>query len=322
MQTAPQPIRLLHRSLAALLVLFLSAPLLYSQSLLGSRTSMLLQSSVAQSSGFSYLRTPSEVEEFVDRGILVRVRPTATLQLGQGLSFPYARPEVKLFLERLSRQYAQACGEPLVATSLTRPINLQPRNASELSVHPTGMAVDLRRSWRASCRQWLESALLNLENQGVLEATREHTPAHYHVSIFPIPYKTFVAANRDERDGIESFRAVPVAPRATFVGKSASKSKSSRVASRSGKSKSSLRTASKVKSVSKASKSKSSKRTVVAKSKSKRSISVSKRYKVSSGDTLWNIAQRHGVSVSTIRKANRLGAKLRPGQTLKIPVAR
>jgi LysM repeat protein len=321
MQIAPQPIRLLRRSLAALLTLLLSAPLLYSQSLLGSRTSMLLQSSVAQSSGFSYLRTPSEVEEFVDRGILVRVRPTATLQLGPGLSFPYARPEVKLFLERLSRQYEQACGEPLVATSLTRPINLQPRNASELSVHPTGMAVDLRRSWRASCRRWLESALLNLEDQGVLEATREHTPAHYHVSIFPIPYKTFVASNRDERDGVGAYRAAPVPPRAAVVGRAAQKTKSARVASRSGKSKSSLRTVRKVKSVAKSSK--TGKSTVSARSKSKRSsISVAKRYRVSSGDTLWNIAKRHRVSVATLRKANRLGSQLRPGQMIKIPVAR
>ena len=58
--------------------------------------------------------------------------------------------------ERLGGQYRGACGEQLVITSLTRPATLQPRNASERSVHPTGMALDIRYSWDRSCRRWLE----------------------------------------------------------------------------------------------------------------------------------------------------------------------
>ena len=38
------------------------------------------------------------------------------------VSFPFARPEVELFVQRLSGQYRRACGEQLVVTSLTRPI--------------------------------------------------------------------------------------------------------------------------------------------------------------------------------------------------------
>jgi hypothetical protein len=103
------------------------------------------------------------------------------------VSFPYARPEVRTFLEQLGHAYRAACGEPLVVTSLVRPITRQPWNASPISVHPTGMAIDLRRSDRRGCRQYLESTLLALEAEGMIEAIRERWPAHYHVAVFPDP---------------------------------------------------------------------------------------------------------------------------------------
>ena len=108
------------------------------------------------------------------------------------VSYPYARPQVGLFLRRLGRQYRSACGEQLVVTSLTRPKNYQPRNASPRSVHPTGMALDLRRpnSWK--CRSWLESVLVTLEARGVLEANYERRPPHYHVAVFPDQYLRYV----------------------------------------------------------------------------------------------------------------------------------
>ena len=129
-----------------------------------------------QSHGFTYLSTPGQVLNFVDGGYLVRVVPNQDLELHQ-VSFPYVRPEIRVFVERLASQYRSACGEKLVVTSLTRPLSAQPRNASDRSVHPTGMAVDLRRSNRTACRTWLESTLVSLEGTGVLEATREPPPA-------------------------------------------------------------------------------------------------------------------------------------------------
>lgn len=173
-------------------LLLAAVPPAAAQSLLGSRVSMLRQSRAAQHHGYTYLQTGSEVEEFVDKGLLVRVGSSRSLRLA-GPSFPYARPEVDLFLERLSSQYRSACGEALVVTSLTRPANRQPPNASHLSVHPTGMAVDLRRSRKSSCRKFLERTLLRLEDRGVLEATRENRPPHYHVSLFPEAYTRYLA---------------------------------------------------------------------------------------------------------------------------------
>jgi nucleoid-associated protein YgaU len=55
------------------------------------------------------------------------------------------------------------------------------------------MAMDLRRPYPGPCRDWLEETLLYLERQGVLEATRESNPAHYHVALFPQPYVAHVS---------------------------------------------------------------------------------------------------------------------------------
>ncbi|HKI00919.1 MAG TPA: DUF5715 family protein [Thermoanaerobaculia bacterium] len=189
------------RRLAALSALAAAAvaavPLVHAQSLLGSRESLLRQNEEARNHDFTYLRTSANVRSFARQGLLVRLSGNSDYILAKNyVSFPYARPEVKLFIERLSDQYRGACGERLVVTSLTRPLTRQPPNASHLSVHPTGMAADLRRSNRASCRQWLEDTLLELEEKGVVEATREQHPPHYHVTLFPNPYLRYLGEDR------------------------------------------------------------------------------------------------------------------------------
>lgn len=227
-----------------------------AQSLAGSKASMVRQSRVARQHDFTYLRTSSQVHEFARRGLLVRLAGNSDYRVAD-VSFPYARAEVKTFVERLSDQYRSACGERLVVTSLTRPTTRQPRNASPLSVHPTGMALDLRRSGRPACRAFLEKTLLTLEGRGVLEATRENHPPHYHVSLFPSSYKQYLAS-RGVGGG-------------------------------------------------------SSSRDEVAQAK----------YRVRGGDSLWDIAKRHGTSVARLKQANRMSSsRLKPGQVLEIPVAR
>jgi hypothetical protein len=164
-----------------------------AQSLRGSRASLVRQNRQAKLHDYTYLKHPADVERFVQAGYLVRIRGNADFELAR-VSFPYARPEVRVFLERLGQQYRSACGEKLVVTSLVRPTTRQPHNASPLSVHPTGMAIDFRRSSKAACRSWLERVLLQLERQGTLEATRETRPPHYHVALFPKPYLRYIAA--------------------------------------------------------------------------------------------------------------------------------
>lgn len=193
-----------YRAIAATAVAALCcAGTLSAQSLRGSAGSLDHQNLEARRHGYSFMDTRQDVERMVARGALVRVEPNADFYLKE-VSFPYARPEVKLFLERLAERYRPACGEELVVTSLTRARRLQPRNASWRSVHPTGMAFDLRRSWSRQCRSWLEGVLLSLETEGVLEATLEWRPVHYHVALFPEPYRRLVES-LDERQGESEF---------------------------------------------------------------------------------------------------------------------
>lgn len=174
------------------LLMFSGVSGLDAQALKGSRTAMRKQNTIAQEQDYSFLRSARDVRGFVEKGLLVPVRATSAMKLAD-VSFPYTRPAVKTFIERLAPQYKSACGEKLVVTSLTRPLSRQPRNASELSVHPAGMALDLRAPRRSDCRRWLESTLLSLESKGVLEATRERRPAHYHVAVFPEAYISYVS---------------------------------------------------------------------------------------------------------------------------------
>jgi LysM repeat protein len=178
------------RTLAAILLCCSSAA--SGQTLLGSRATMERQNEAAVNYGYSFMQTSGEVMKHVEQGYLVKVAPNRYMDL-HNVSFPYARSQVKLFIDRLSTQYHGNCGEKLTVTSLTRPINKQPANASQASVHPTGMAVDLRIPPRGNCRSWLESTLLSLEKTGVLDVTRERNPPHYHVAVFTEDYASYVA---------------------------------------------------------------------------------------------------------------------------------
>lgn len=175
---------------AGLFVLLTAAPA-YAQTLKGSHAAMSRQFNIAKQHDFTFLRTSSDVQRFIRLGLLVHAPGNADYSLAR-VSHPYARPAVLTFIERLASQYRNGCGEKLVVTSLTRPLNKQPRNASDLSVHPAGMAVDLRLSRKAACRRWLENTLLSLEKRGVLDVTREHFPAHYHVAVYPEQYLAYV----------------------------------------------------------------------------------------------------------------------------------
>lgn len=185
-------IRFLALAVAGCLLAALAPPEATAQSLRGSRASLDRQVEQASAHDYSYLDDADDVARYVSAGLLVRVRDGSDYLL-KDVSFPFARPEVKLFIERLSSQFRAACGEQLVVTSLTRPRRLQPRNASDRSVHPTGMALDIRRHNTPACRDWLDRVLLSLERGGVLEVTLERRPPHYHIALFPEPYANYVA---------------------------------------------------------------------------------------------------------------------------------
>ncbi|HEX6201504.1 MAG TPA: DUF5715 family protein [Thermoanaerobaculia bacterium] len=326
--------------LTLLLVAALLAPAIAeAASLTPSRPGLLRQVRAANDHGFVYAYDDDDVAAMLRRGELVRLSGNRDYAVKPTVRQPYARPEVELFVERLAGQYRAACGQKLVVTSLVRPKTRQPANSSPLSVHPTGMALDLRVSESRSCRAWLERALLNLERRGVLEAARERRPPHYHVVLFPEPYVAYVRA----KAGAEAVQAVVAAqvaettptvttaatttvfaaaePAAQGGGEYRVRAGDSlwTIARRFGTTTTALQRANGLTST----------RlrigqvlvlpgaggggTAVA-------AATTSRYRVRSGDTLWSISRRFGTSISAIQHANGLGGSaLRVGQTLTIP---
>ncbi|HEX2093331.1 MAG TPA: DUF5715 family protein [Longimicrobiaceae bacterium] len=151
--------------------------------------------------------TGSSVRSSVKKGTLVRLRGNSDYRV-HGVNYPYALPTTVTFVKRLAEQYRDSCGEKMVVTSAVRPRSFRLINSVDKSVHPAGMAVDIRKPARRRCLSWLRDRLLYLERQGVLDATEENRPPHFHVAVFPDPYLRYlgrvprsepVLANRDER---------------------------------------------------------------------------------------------------------------------------
>ncbi|MEX2178919.1 MAG: DUF5715 family protein [Gemmatimonadaceae bacterium] len=162
-----------------------------AQTLRGSLSSVRRMHRQAVAENLYFYETPSGVHNAVAKGRLVRLAPSRSVAIG-AVRYPYAQPHTRTFVNRLGAQYRSACGEQLVVTSAVRPATRQPANATRRSVHPTGMAIDLRKP-KGKCLRWLRSTLLELERAGVIEATEEYGPPHFHVAVFPTPYERYLA---------------------------------------------------------------------------------------------------------------------------------
>jgi len=174
-------------------------PVAHAQSLRGSPSSVNRMYRYARRHHRHFYETASGVRRAARTGTFVRLAGNADYRL-HGVSFPFVAAATRTFVERLADQYHRSCGEQLVVTSAIRPESRQPENASDRSVHPTGIAVDLRRP-DGECLSWLRGVLRSLEARGVIEATEEHWPAHFHVAVFGPRYRAYVASH-DRGDGL------------------------------------------------------------------------------------------------------------------------
>lgn len=317
-----------HILISVFAVLLLTANQAQAQTLKGSPNSVRTQYELAQSYGFSFTNTAKEVTQLVESGELHRVSSGRYMEL-HGVSFPYAVAETSLFLERLSQQYTAACGEKLTVTSLLRPANKQPVNSVALSVHPTGMAVDLRIPQKSKCRSWLEETLLALEKEQVLDVTRERFPPHYHVAVYAQPYAARVAAMeakaRQSTTLAQTQATQEIAVSSGLASHQASHQKYIarkgdslwKIAANTGVSVAELRAANNLQS----------NRIVVGQTlhiPDTANASTLLRddniitHRVNRGDTLWNIANHYGTSVKKLQQVNNTGRILKVGQVLTI----
>jgi hypothetical protein len=203
MRFLPRPPLLAATAAYIAIVALVPPSLARAQSLRGSRASINRMYRDARAEDLSFFETPAGVRRAVKKGWLVKLVPDANFALHE-IGYPYVRPSTRLFVQRLADEYRDECGEPLVVTSAVRPATRQPANSTERSVHPTGMAVDLRKPRDASCLRWLRNTLLDLEDAGLLEATEEHRPAHFHVAVFPGEYIRYAAVRMKAENGAAS----------------------------------------------------------------------------------------------------------------------
>jgi LysM repeat protein len=267
------------KTLLALLSLVSVAPAA-AQSLRGSHASVEKMYSRAVLNDLEFYRTSKSVYQSVRDGELVLIPITMDMTLDD-VTYPFVLPRTKAVLDVFARKYHQACGERLVVTSAARPRTEQPRNASPQSVHPTGMAIDFRKP-AGNCLSYMRSELVTLEKQGVIEATEERHPVHFHVAVLRrgefAPATTIAAAAEATAT---SSPATPTEPAAAAPAATAD----------------------------------SAGGTVELPPKPAKA----KTYTVRKGDNLSVIAKRFGLTVTRLKALNGLkGSALKPGQKLRI----
>jgi hypothetical protein len=97
---------------------------------------------------------------------------------------PYALPSTVAFVTEMSVAYkAAGCGKLVVRDAL-RLTTERPKNGSIHSVHPAGMAVDIRVQYiKSECADWLRSYVRLKEAAGKVDGTHELKPEHLHVVV-------------------------------------------------------------------------------------------------------------------------------------------
>ena len=103
------------------------------------------------------------------------------------MTLAYATPEARTFIETLAPQFVEHCDEMMVVTSALRPKEKSPRNGSPWTVHPTGIAVDIRKPRNRACWTWLRQRLLDYQAEGIVDATEEFHPPHFHIAVKKAP---------------------------------------------------------------------------------------------------------------------------------------
>jgi LysM repeat protein len=230
---------------------------------------------------YPFYLTPTTLDTAIARGRLVALTGDSTYELTRGVGFSYATREAKQFVTLFAPQYLAACGAPLTVTSAARPMSRQPHNANPHSVHPTGIAVDIRRPPPGPCLTWVRGALDELETKGIVEATEEHHPVHLHIAVLQAPGAR--VALPDLTHGVVVARVAP-APVVSAA--------SNGVVS-----------------------------VVAFPGALRDSAARPRTYQVRQGDTLWDVAQKTGFSVRAIADANHrsMAAVLQPGTVLTLP---
>lgn len=150
----------------------------------GEYTTSECQRQYADANGFRRVRDDREYWDKVRSGEFVLLQHPNLIVLA---SRPHVLPSTATFIYEVANEFAQTgCGK-LTIRGAGRTIAERPSNGSHHSVHPAGMALDLRVWLSVECHAQLEEILAARERLGQADATREHNPPHFHVVVVPRP---------------------------------------------------------------------------------------------------------------------------------------
>lgn len=152
----------------------------------GEITSSQMQYDWATEQGLRFVRTSAMYNEAVQTGYFVRLSHPRLRVLARR---PHVLTSTARFVYTTADAYhAAGCGR-LTVTGAGRLTSERPRNGSVHSVHPAGMAVDLRVNGIGErCEAWLTTYLTEKEAAGEIDATREYKPPHFHVVVPEVEY--------------------------------------------------------------------------------------------------------------------------------------
>jgi Family of unknown function (DUF5715) len=141
------------------------------------------QLAYAVARGIQLMHTEADYQNAVRSGQLVRLNHP---NLEVGARRPYALPTTVRFISEVAEQFVTAgCGR-LRINDAVRLTSERPQNGSPDSVHPAGMALDLRViNLSEQCYAVLFELLHAAERDRRADVTREWAPEHFHVVVIP-----------------------------------------------------------------------------------------------------------------------------------------
>jgi len=171
--------------------------------LIASSAELRQENLIADKCRISEIKDKANLKWYIEQGFLVPLRDAddedyeVSPDLAEGDPddpelYLYARPWTKDFIETLAARAHTELGIRIMITSLVRPEEYQQRlrdynsYAARESTHPTGATVDISLSdltWRQ--RNWIRKYMLDLERDGLVEATEERGNYCMHVFVHP-----------------------------------------------------------------------------------------------------------------------------------------
>lgn len=158
--------------------------------------SLLLQNAEVDKLHLARVQNDREMRELVQNGELTPIQSGSALRVNVPSNRAYLRPWANAALIDLSQDFYGTFGAPLTVDSAVRTVQFQrrlrrwnrnaaPDRGPRASVHPAGIAFDLKRRGLSRAQvQWLEWRLFVLRTRGlvIIEEENRHPCLHVVVS--------------------------------------------------------------------------------------------------------------------------------------------